>query len=116
MRSSGLENPTPFWSRFCEPPLPKAGGSGQNTSWEVRNSNLVFVGTYLVYRGVNEERSVFLVSGSVAIVLGSSYAAVIAIKGLRPWRRTVGIAWTILLLLAFAIIRAFDAMGRPLLR
>jgi hypothetical protein len=76
----------------------------------------VVAGVYFINRGIAEERSPWIFAGSVAILLGVSQAAVIAIRQLRPWRKIVRVACMVIILAALVVIFALDFMGRPLLR
>lgn len=78
---------------------------------------IVFVvgGTWFIYRGIVRERPVLLVTGAAGIVLGLSEAAVIAIKGLCPWRKVVRVTWAILIFVAIVVYYALDVLGHPLL-
>ncbi len=72
-------------------------------------------GVYFIHRGLVQERTFWIIAGSVAILLGVSQAAVIAIRQLRPWRKVVGVTWTIIILLAFVGIYVLDFLGHPVL-
>ena len=76
----------------------------------------VIAGVYFACRGLAEGRSLFIVGGSAAILLGASQAAVIAVSRLRPWRTAVGVIWTVLIIVGFVIFFAADFLGRPLFR
>ena len=73
---------------------------------------LCCAGGYFIYRGLVESSFLKFGGGIIAILAGISFAAVIAIKPLRSWKKIVGLAWTILLLLIFFIVLAFDVFER----
>jgi hypothetical protein len=68
----------------------------------------IVAGPYLIYRGLAGHDSFLVVVGVAAILLGVSQAAVIGVRGLRPWRKPVRVAWTVIMVVgvaAYYIIR-----------
>jgi hypothetical protein len=78
-------------------------------SWLV----FVVVGIYLIHRGTGEEGSMRIVAGVIAILLGVSQAAFIAIRPLRPWGRMVRVAWAVLILGGLVIYRLMEILEHP---
>jgi hypothetical protein len=71
-------------------------------------------GPYLIYRGLVEDRLLFVIVGIAAILLGMSQAAVIGIRRLRPWGKVVRLTWTVLILAGFVAYYATEMLGRPM--